>query len=146
MFIANDLQALQEHQVESKRKVFINLGTMELHCFDCNSEILDENLISVPPKNRSLVNLKKDIKSALRIAILKTFSTCFTHRSEMQVFPPASLQEFGLNFLQSNNMTNSFPISIYLLWSIPYLRTLFKRLYLIEVQSLKNNGNILTST
>lgn len=42
-------------------------------------------------------------------------------------------------------MANSFHTCLYLLWSIPYFRFVLRRSYLLEAESLKLSGRLLTS-
>jgi hypothetical protein len=64
----------------------------------------------------------------------------------MDVFTNSSFQTVGLNFFQGTSLTNGFSTALYLIWGIPYFRTVMRRVYLIELENLKKFSTILTST
>lgn len=57
------------------RKVFVNIGSLEIYCFGCNQEVLDEHLRDNKLKHKPIIGLKKFMRDALKSAIQKTFST-----------------------------------------------------------------------
>ena len=130
---------------QTGRKIFVNIGSLEIYCFGCNQEVFDEHLKDNKSKHKPIIALKKFMRDALKSAILKTFSSPLIKR-ELQVFPTDALAEFGVSFLHKTSMSNSFSATMYALWGIPYFRTILRRVYLIELDNLKRFGSLLSST
>ena len=55
--------------------MFINIGTLEIYCFKCNIEILDESVKDLTTKNKPIIALKAAVKNAFKSAIFNNFST-----------------------------------------------------------------------
>lgn len=121
-FISATSKELQVHCLESHKSVFINVGTLEIYCFTCSMEILDESVKSLLDPHKPIVAFKKLIKDNLRGGVLKTFSS-IEHYPELAVFPSNTLNDRGINFINQVALTNTFSTALYTLWGIPYFRT-----------------------
>ena len=73
--IAASTKELQAHCKTKNKRLFINVGTLEIYCFACNLEILDENVKDLTVKVKPIHALKSIVKTALKSSILKTFSS-----------------------------------------------------------------------
>ena len=74
--MCRDVQELNAYSTRTNRHLFLNVGTLEIYCFNCNLEILDENLRGPATKQelKLIVRFKQLVKDILRDAIAEVFS------------------------------------------------------------------------
>ena len=69
VFVAASPQNIRQYHQQTNRRLFINLGTLEVYCFKCNIEILDESFRDVTLKNKEIIATKQQIRDCLKQAI-----------------------------------------------------------------------------
>lgn len=52
----------------------MNMGSLEIFCFDCGQEIFDENLRNVKSKEKPLIDMKNKVRGCLKSAVQRAFS------------------------------------------------------------------------
>lgn len=75
-FLCKDVSELNSYSARTGRGLFLNVGTLEIYCFHCNIEILDENLRapSDGSQQKSIAPFKSIVKLVFTAAILDVFS------------------------------------------------------------------------
>lgn len=110
---------------------------MEIYCFNCEVEILDENITrQFTCKDKHIVKFKEKI--------LTMIQEHFLISNGKQVFSSeATFKLTGLQLLSTNNLTNAFSTVMYTLWSIPYLRYVIISLSIDPQKSIHYRARVL---
>lgn len=140
-----DSAKLLEHKRHYDSKVYINMFTLEIVCFRCNLEILDEMFTLEAQKK--LIVFKGKVKEMVINLINRTMSN---PRFTIELKLASSTHVGGINHLNMPSLVFSYPIFFYLLWAVPYFRfvkdsnyKVLKRIYLLELQNIFQDNNCL---
>ena len=125
-------------------KLVLNFETLEVYCFGCEVELLDELLARrSAARQRPLVEVKEHL-----VELLRRFSR---HHGGDALDGPRFFAQAGLHLLVGTSLANSFAAVLYTLWGLEYVRTvaaphqILKRVYVLELESLHRTGLLLTS-
>lgn len=140
-----DSAKLLEHKRHYDSKVYINMFTLEIVCFRCNLEILDE--MFTLESQKKLISFKGKIKEMVFALINKNMSR---KPITIELKLNSATHVGGINHLNIPSLVFSYPIFFYLLWSVPYFRfvrdcncKVLKRIYLLELQNIYQDNNCL---
>ena len=104
------------YSVRKDLEIVISVETLELFCFPCDVELLDEHI------TRQFGDPAKKIV-ALRKFILSKMQQYYQESANIRILGyNDNLQDTGLNLLGYYTLPNSFSAAMYGLWSVPYLR------------------------
>jgi hypothetical protein len=112
-----DSAQLLEHKHKYDAKLYINLFTLEIVCFKCNLEILDEMFTTDPLEK--LLKFKARVKDLITTLITKTLGSR-SFIAGIRAFSTATIS--GIKHLGMPSLVYSYPVFFYLLWSVPYFR------------------------
>lgn len=95
----------------------MNFETLEIYCFECEIELLDENLTRrFGSKKRPLIDFKE--------AVMLMFKEYASKVENITVLDSnQSMANCGVNMLISSSLANTFSAALYALWSIEFIRT-----------------------
>lgn len=107
------------YSVRKDLEIVLSIETLELFCFPCDVELLDEHI------TRQFGDPAKKIV-ALRKHILCLMQDYYLQHAGLKILGYCeSLQSVGVNLLGNIALPNSFSAAMYAVWSVPYLRYVF---------------------
>ena len=113
------------HQLFLDRKdlrLVLSFDSLEIFCFSCDLEILDEHITrQFGSAEKLVVHARQEL-----LAIVRDFSFAKYSRPWSAGIETLDLvdwhRQFKIHLLNNSTISNSFNAVVYLLWSIPYIR------------------------
>ena len=116
-YYAASFDELFEGLDKAEKGLYMNIETLEIYCFVCEIELLDENLTRrFGCKKRPLIDFKEGIMTLIKEYASKVENISILDSNQ-------TMANCGINLLLSSSLANTFSAALYVLWSIEFVRT-----------------------